>query len=167
MGRGLARANGAPPAGSSPARSSPLGRRGLVDAGFAALQRAQASPSGVLKPLDPIASGDPKAAAWPGEGQYLFAVGGVPDANYITGPTYLLNWVIKTVDKVDHRRLRAEAIAFTEMILRLGRTPADQLGTYTLFDESEGSAGDRQAESTPEFLSLCLSSPIARARARP
>jgi hypothetical protein len=108
------------------------GAAGLVNAGFAALQRAQASPAGVLKPLNPNASGDPNAAAWPGEGQYLFAVGGMPDANYITGPTYLLNWGIKTVDKVDHRRLRAEAIAFTEMILQLGRTPADELGTYTL-----------------------------------
>jgi hypothetical protein len=46
--------------------------------------------------------------------------------------TYLLNWGIKTVDKVDYRRVRAEAIAFTEMILRLGRAPADQLATYTL-----------------------------------
>jgi hypothetical protein len=36
------------------------------------------------------------------------------------------------VDKVDYRRVRAEAIAFTEMILRLGRAPADQLATYTL-----------------------------------
>ena len=47
----------------------------------------------------------------------------MPTANYITGPTYLLNWGITTTDKVNFSRVRAEAIAFTEMILRLGRTP--------------------------------------------
>ena len=58
---------------------------------------------------------------------YLFAVGGMPTANYITGPTYLLNWGITTTDKVNLKRVRAEAIAFTEMILRLGRTPRGKL----------------------------------------
>jgi hypothetical protein len=41
-------------------------------------------------------------------------------SNYITGPTYLLN------------RVRREAMAFTEMILRLGRTPGRRLERYTL-----------------------------------
>jgi hypothetical protein len=104
----------------------------LVESSFKALVHGGAFPASVLKPLNPNASGDPNQAAWPGEGQYLFAGGGMPDANYITGPTYLLNWGIKTVDRCDHRRLRAEAIAFTEMILQLGRTPADQLRGYTL-----------------------------------
>ena len=104
----------------------------LVDASFSALRRANSFPASVLKPLNPNASGDPNQAAWPGEGQYLFAGGGMSDANYITGPTYLLNWGIETVDRCDHRQLRAEAIAFTEMILQLGRTPRDQLQAYTL-----------------------------------
>jgi hypothetical protein len=108
------------------------GSEALVDASFAALERAKAAPSGVLRPLNPDASGDPNEAAWPGEGQYLFANGGIPVANYITGPTYLLNWGIKTIDKVDLKRARKEAIAFTEMVLRLGRTPTSELGTYTL-----------------------------------
>lgn len=107
------------------------GSEALVDASFDALVRAEAAPSGVLKPLDPNANGV-TAPAWTGEGQYLFAVGGLPDANYITGPTYLLNWGITTIDKLDFHRVRREAIAFTEEILRLGRTPAAQLRTYTL-----------------------------------
>ena len=74
----------------------------------------------------------PNDAAWPGEGQYLFARGKLADANYITGPTYLLNWGITTSDKLDFHRMRAQAIAFTEMILRLGRTPRSKLITYTL-----------------------------------
>ena len=56
----------------------------------------------------------------------------MPTSNYITGPTYLLNWGITTTDKVNHNRVRAEAIAFTEMVLRLGRTPGRKLERYTL-----------------------------------
>ena len=40
---------------------------------------------------------------------------------------YLLNWGSTTMDKLDFERMRAEAIAFTEMILRLGRTSHDEL----------------------------------------
>ena len=101
--------------------------KALVDASFTALRRAKAAPAGVLKPLNPNASGVADEPAWPGEGQYLFAVGGMPTSNYITGPTYLLNWGITTSDKVNLGRVRAEAIAFTEMILRLGRTPRRKL----------------------------------------
>ncbi len=81
----------------------------------------------MLRPLNPKASGAPNDAAWPGEGQYLYAAGGMPDANFIAGPTYLLNWGVTTTDKVDLTRVRAQSIAFTEMILRLGRTPRAQL----------------------------------------
>jgi len=108
------------------------GSTALVDASYAALVRGNAAPAGVLKPLNPNASGDPNDAVWPGEGQYLFARGGIPTSNYITGPTYLLNWGITTTDKVDFDRVRAEAIGFTEMILRLGRTPREELGTFDL-----------------------------------
>ena len=101
--------------------------KALVDSSFTALKRARAAPAGVLKPLNPNASGTADQPAWPGEGQYLFAVGDIPTSNYITGPTYLLNWGIRTSDKVDLKRLRREAIGFTEMILRLGRTPRGKL----------------------------------------
>jgi hypothetical protein len=108
------------------------GSEALVDASFDALVRADNDPTSVLRPLNPNSSGDPNAAAWPGEGQSLFAHGKISDANYISGPTYLLNWGITTVDKVDLGRVRAEAIAFTEELLRLGRTPRSELTTYTL-----------------------------------
>jgi len=108
------------------------GSKVLVDASFAALKRMKAAPAGVLKPLAPKASGLANDSTWPGEGQYLFGYGGMPTANYITGPTYLLNWGITTADKVDHRRVRAEAIGFTELILRLGRTKRAPLRSYTL-----------------------------------
>lgn len=96
--------------------------KALVDISATALEQAKTGPGSVLRPLNAKASGTPHDAAWPGEGQYLFANGGMQTANYITGPTYLLNWGITTTDKVDFNAVRAESIAFTEMILRLGRT---------------------------------------------
>ncbi len=74
----------------------------------------------------------PNDPAFPGEGQYLFADGGMPVAKYITGPTYLLNWGITTTDKVNFNRVRAEAMSFTEMIPRMGRSSRKGLTTYTL-----------------------------------
>src|SRR6185369_7215645 len=109
------------------------GSTALVDASYNALVRADAASAAVLKPLNPQGDGL-TGSVWPGEGQYLFARGGIPTANYITGPTYLLNWGVTITDKVDFDRIRAEAIAFTEMILGLGRTPREQLATYDLAD---------------------------------
>jgi hypothetical protein len=108
------------------------GSTALVDASFAALKRGKAAPGDVLRPLNPRAAGDPNDAAWPGEGQYLYAKGAIPTANYITGPTYLLNWGIPTLDKVDFSRVRREAIGFTEAILKLTRTPRGKLRHYDL-----------------------------------
>jgi hypothetical protein len=109
-----------------------FGSKALVAASYAALKRAKAAPAGVLKPLNAEASGSPDDASWPGEGQYLFADGGIATSNYITGPTHLLNWGIRTTDKANFTRVRAEAIAFTELILELGRTSRKALNTYTL-----------------------------------
>jgi hypothetical protein len=67
------------------------GSTALVDASYEALVRAMAATSAVLRPLALEADGV-TTPVWPGEGQYLFARGGIPTSNYITGPTYLLNW---------------------------------------------------------------------------
>jgi hypothetical protein len=130
----------APTGGWEPGAMFAPGSEALVDESFRALRRADAAPAGVIRPLDPDASGLPNDPAWPGEGQYLFAGGGIPTANYITGPTYLLNWGIATTDKVSFRRVRNEAIAFTEMILRLTRTPRRDLHAYTLRAEQPAPA---------------------------
>lgn len=108
------------------------GSKSLVNRSLDALARSKAGPASVAKPTNPNGSGGPNDAVWGGDGQYLFAQGGMPDANYITGPTYLLNWGIKTVDKCNHKRVRRLAIGFTEEILRLGRTPREKLRTFTL-----------------------------------
>ncbi len=94
----------------------------LVDPAYRALQRAHADPTSVLHPF--VASpGSPDGHGWPAEGTQLWTMGAIPTANFITGPTYLLNWGIPTIDKLDLRRMRNEAMAFTEMLIALSREP--------------------------------------------
>ena len=81
----------------------------LVDAGYEAFKRGDLRPGAVLRPLNPGGNGDPNDSVFPGEGQYLLAKGDIPTGNYITGPTYLLNWGITTTDKVNFNRVRAGA----------------------------------------------------------
>lgn len=98
----------------------------LVDAAYAALRRAGDDPGSVLRPYVP-APGSPDGHGWPAEGTQLWTIGALPTANYITGPTYLLNWGISTVDKLDVGLLRREAIAFTELLLSLSHVPVARL----------------------------------------
>jgi hypothetical protein len=97
--------------------------RALLDAATAAVAQAHAAPAFMIPPLYRNPHGADNYAAWPGEGSYLWkwsnSSGGVPDANYITGPTYLLNGDFKTVDKIDFTQMGREAIAFTQMLLSL------------------------------------------------
>jgi hypothetical protein len=98
----------------------------LVKASYAALVRAGDDPSSVLRPY--VATpGSPDGNGWPAEGTQLWTMGHLPTANYITGPTYLLNWGIPTVDKLDLARMRAEAMSFTEMLLALAHDPVARL----------------------------------------
>ena len=109
--------------------------RALLDAAFAAVKQAKAAPTFVIPPLVRNPHGADNSAAWPGEGSYLWkwssTSGGVPDANYITGPTYLLNGGFKTTDKIDFAQMRGEAIAFTQMLLDLSRRAP---GTFSRID---------------------------------
>jgi hypothetical protein len=100
--------------------------RALNAAAYQELKSAAAGPGLVANPLNPRPSSI-HVPAWPGEGQYLYNDAGIADANYITGPTYLLNWGIDTVSRTNFERARNEAIAFTEMALALGRVPRREL----------------------------------------
>ena len=124
---GELRATGRPEAGA--VFGAP--NRALLDAAYAAAVRASADPTFVIPPLNRNPHGADNDAAWPGEGSYLWrwssASGGVPNANYITGPTYLLNGSIRTIDKIDFTRMRNETIAFARMLLNLSRIPARTL----------------------------------------
>ena len=94
--------------------------RAMVDASLRALQRSQSAPAMVLHPYVADAQ-SPSGYGWPGEGTQLWTDGHVPTANYITGPTYLLNWGVSTVGKCDIARMRRETIAFMQMMLDLGQ----------------------------------------------
>jgi hypothetical protein len=98
----------------------------LVDASFAAVRRARAAPASVLRPYV-VAPGSPDGNGWPAEGTDLWTMGAIPTTNYITGPSYLLNWGIPTMDKLDIARMRREAISFTQMLLDLSRVPRRRL----------------------------------------
>jgi hypothetical protein len=98
----------------------------LVTPSYEALKRAADDPASVLRPFTE-APGSPDGHGWPAEGTQLWTIGALPTANYITGPTYLLNWGIPTVDKLDVNLMRREAMSFTELLLELARVPAARL----------------------------------------
>lgn len=105
--------------------------RAMVSAAQTAIQRANAGPALALRPYV-SAPGSPNGFGWPGEGTQLWTDGHLMTMNYITGPTYLLNWRVPTIGKTDFRRMRREAIAFTEMVLALSRVPASSLSLLDL-----------------------------------
>jgi hypothetical protein len=105
--------------------------KAMVDASLTALQRADAGPALALRPYV-SAPGSPNGYGWPGEGTQLWSDGHVMTMNYITGPTYLLNWGIPTLNKCDIARMRREAISFTQMALDLSQVPRASLNSLDL-----------------------------------
>ncbi len=105
--------------------------RAMVTAALSALAQANAGPALALKPYV-TTLGSPNGYGWPGEGTQLWTDGHVMTMNYITGPTYLLNWGVPTVKKCDFTRMRREAVAFTDMVLGLSRVPRSSLNTLDL-----------------------------------
>jgi hypothetical protein len=105
--------------------------KAMVDASLAALRRTGSGPALVLRPYVSV-PGSPNGYGWPGEGTQLWTDGHIPTANYITGPTYLLNWGIPTTNKCDFARMRREAVSFTQMTLDLCRAPKGSLATLDL-----------------------------------
>jgi len=103
----------------------------LADASYNMLKNANAAPGFVLQPENPGGNGTADDPVWPGEGQYFWGEGGIPTANYITGPYYLLNWGVTTADKIDFTRMRNEMVAFTQMQLDLSRVSKTDLSTVS------------------------------------
>jgi hypothetical protein len=98
----------------------------VIDPAREALRAARFIPDRVMRPFFPNER-SPDLRAWPGDGEGFWAIAGLPAANFITGPSYLLNAGISTTDKTDFSAVRRQAIAFTELVLRLGRTPLEEL----------------------------------------
>ena len=112
-----------------------IDRRALLKLGASTAGAALAAP--LLDPLAALSA----AGRWPSarlpagaarhviaaEETSLWTLGAIPTANYIAGPSYLLNWGIPTMDKLDIGRMRRELLAFTQMLLDLSRVPAARL----------------------------------------
>ncbi|GAF50355.1 hypothetical protein [Rhodococcus wratislaviensis] len=110
------------------------------------LRRADAGPSEVARPflpnkfaepgspifthpdLAPLQSIDRPPLYFPGEGTYMYSLGNIPDANYITGPYYLLNAGMPTVDKIDFARMRALSMALVNQTLELAAADLNAMG---------------------------------------
>jgi hypothetical protein len=98
----------------------------VIDPARAALGAARFKPDRVMRPFIPDQR-SPNWTAWPADGAGFWILAGLPSANFIVGPTYLLNGGISTVDKTDFGLMRRQAIAFTELVLQLARTPLEEL----------------------------------------
>jgi hypothetical protein len=103
----------------------------VVDLARAASLEAEVTEDRVCRPFSPDPR-SPNGKRWPGDGEGFWAAAGLPSTNFITGPTYLLNANFDTSKFVDVAALRRQAIAFTDLVLRLTRAPAERLGAPDL-----------------------------------
>ena len=97
----------------------------VIDPCRASLQQAQVTEDRVMRPFSTGSS--PDGLIWPGDGQPLWAIAGLPSANFITGPAYLLNGGMRVFDLIDMHAFRRQALAFGDLILTLTRTPLQAL----------------------------------------
>jgi hypothetical protein len=97
--------------------------RPVIDAMRAALDQAQVTESRVVRPFVPDLTGrSPDGTTWPGDGGPFWHAAGLPSANFITGPGYLLN-VEPVAQFIDVTAMRRQLIAFTDATLALAATP--------------------------------------------
>lgn len=111
----------------------------FADASYDYFINANAGAGAVLKPLNASGDGSADNAVWPGEGQYFYGLAKIPTANYITGPSFLLNWGMSTADKIDFDRMRREMIAFAQMQLDLSTIPKSDLSAESSLVITTGS----------------------------
>jgi hypothetical protein len=81
----------------------------------------------LARPTNPKPKSMDTDSAWPGEGQYMWNNGGLPEANYICGPNYLFNGGYATVNCVNFEMMRRATMGFVNMALALCRVPKEKL----------------------------------------
>jgi hypothetical protein len=133
----------------------------VIDPCRAALIQAEVTEDRVIKPFSSDTS-SPDGEAWPGDGQPWWAISGLPSANFITGPVYLLNGGMRVFDFIDPDAFRRQTIAFTDLLLELGRTPLEQL-QQRRSDDKVVSPSDTSPGTTATPLQ-CAAAPVAQAR---
>lgn len=101
----------------------------VIDTVRRGLGRAGVTESRVLRPFVPDTTGrSPDGTTWPGDGSAFWHTAGLPSANFITGPGYLLN-AEPVIDLIDVAAMRRQAIAFTETVIDLCAAPWNDLHT--------------------------------------
>jgi hypothetical protein len=91
-----------------------------------ALQQAAVTEDRVMRPWVPTPDRQ-EPLAWPGDGEAFWTLGGLPAGNFITGPSYLLNGGMPVAAMIDIAAMRRQAIAFLDLVLKLGHVPLAQL----------------------------------------
>jgi hypothetical protein len=92
-----------------------------------ALDAAEVTESRVVRPFVPDHTGrSPDGLSWPGDGCPFWHAAGLPAANFITGPGYLLN-AEPVAHLIDVEAMRRQLIAFTGAVRELSAVPWDQL----------------------------------------
>lgn len=89
----------------------------------------------VMRPYAKDTEGlSPNGFWWPGDGEGLWRISGLPSMQSIAGPTYLLNSNFDAMPLIDTALMRRQAIAFTNATLRLARTPWNTLRAKRIED---------------------------------
>ncbi|SFR91680.1 hypothetical protein SAMN04487846_0568 [Microbacterium sp. cf046] len=92
-----------------------------------ALDAAHVTESRVVRPFVPDLTGrSPDGLTWPGDGCPFWHAAGLPAANFITGPGYLLN-AEPVAHLIDIEAMRRQLIAFTAAARELSAVPWDRL----------------------------------------
>ena len=99
---------------------------GVINRARASLDQAKVTENRVMRGFG-TDQRSPDGTSWPGDGQGFWCIAGLPAANFITGPTYLLNGNMKVAEFIDMAAFRRQAIAFTDLVMDLTRVPLDEL----------------------------------------
>lgn len=92
----------------------------------ALLRRENLERSLVMHAFLTNSSSGPTTVSWPGEGNHFYR-SGVPTANWITGPTYLLSGDADVFHKIDFELMYRQVRGFAQMTTNLFTTRADLL----------------------------------------
>jgi hypothetical protein len=103
------------------------GHEPVITAVRRAMDAAQVTESRVVRPFVPDVTGrSPDGMMWPGDGTPFWHTAGLPAANFITGPGYLLN-VQPMNHLVDVAAMRRQLIAFAGAVRELSAVPWSEL----------------------------------------
>ncbi|MQY03660.1 PA domain protein [Actinomadura macrotermitis] len=109
----------------------------MIAAARRARLRSRTGDARVMRPFMPDIRGEsPSGFWWPGDGEGLWRIAGLPSVQFISGPAYLLNAGMPAMRFIDTHAVRRQAIAFTDAVLELARTPTIGLRRRRLDDPS-------------------------------